>query len=82
MSPDSCVFPYKEKAENSLARNNLVFLINGHLLKFQLVPGLCYKTPYVSWLLPYLCGAAPQRSPQKVHQIKYNSQLLGCAFFQ
>ena len=52
-----------------------------NLLKFRPVAGVCYKTPYISWLLLYLFGAAPQRSPQEVHQIKYNSQLLGCAFF-
>ena len=39
--------------------------------------GFCCKNYYVSWLLPYLFGAVPQRdvrglSPQKFHQINKN----------
>ena len=66
----------------------LVFF-NGNLLMFWLL-GFYYKTPYPSWLLPYVFGALPQSdlrgclrgwSPQKIHQIKHNSHCLGGAFF-
>ena len=66
----------------------LVFF-NGNLLMFWLL-GFCYKNPYPSWLLPYVFGALPQSdlrghltglSPQKICQIKHNSQCLGGAFF-
>ena len=63
--------------------------MNSSLLMFYL-PGFCCENSSISWLLPYIIGAIPQSymrgcnpswSPQKVHQIKYNSQHLDCAFF-
>ena len=90
MNPESCIFPNIEKPLNSLTRDIWFSEINsGNILMFQL-PGLCYKHPHISWLLPYLFGALPQGylrgclpalSPQKVCQIKHNSKLLGSAFF-
>ena len=44
---------------NSLTWDAWFSLINSNLLMFQL-PGLCDKSPYRSWLLPYLLGAAHQ----------------------
>ena len=64
-------------------------LVNSNLLMFQL-PGFCCKNSHIAWLLPYLFRMVPQRclkgwllglSPQFVHWIKHNSQLLGCAIF-
>ena len=56
MSPDSCIFPIHRKALNSLTQDIWFSLINSNLLMFRL-PGLCCKTPCVSWLLPCLLGA-------------------------
>ena len=86
-------FPIHRKALNSLTWDIWLSLINSNLLMF-LLPGLCCKNSYISWLTPSpsspcLFGAVSQSylrccvlclSPQKVRQIKHNSQLLDCAF--
>ena len=52
--------------------------------------GFVFAKAYLSWLLTYLFRAVAQRylrgcllsvSPQKIHRIKRDSQLFGCAFF-
>ena len=59
MSPDSYIFPYKEKCQRHYLEMSGFSLINGNLLIFWL-PGfffliICfYKNFYVFWLLLYL----------------------------
>ena len=51
------------KALHSLTWDNWFSLFNSNLLMFCL-PGLCCKTPCLSWLLPYLFAAISQRYPR------------------
>ena len=82
--------PIHRKALDSLTWDVWFSLINSNLLMFQL-PGFFFcKNSFVSWLLPYLFravhlsdlrGCLLGLSPQKVSQIKHNSQILGSLFF-
>ena len=87
--PRLLYLPIHRNALDSLTSGVLFSLINSNILMFQL-PDFCCKNSYICWLLPYLSGEVPQNdlrgclrglSPQCVHQIKHNSQLLGHAFF-
>ena len=83
--------PIHRKTLNSLTWDVWFSLMNSNLLMFWL-PVLCCKKPLSSLAPPWplwsgpsehLRGCLPRLSPQKVHQIKQNSQLSGrWCFFQ
>ena len=81
--------PIHRKALNSLTWDVCFPLINSNLLMFHR-SGFCYKTPIypgsslisLGQSLRAIWEAVSQAwDPQKVHWIKHNPQLLGCAFF-
>lgn len=81
MSPDACIFPIHRKLLNSFSLfNSNLFMLQLPLLKF-----LCYKNSDISYPPhSYSISSALSKgcisglSLSFVHQIKHNSQLLGC----
>ena len=74
---------------NSLTWDVCFSLINSNLSMFY-PSGFCCQNSYIFSFLPYLLGLVLQSylrgsllslSLQKIHQIKYNSQIVDCAFF-